>query len=228
MSSFMLKLVGCICMLLDHTAYIMNTPIIWFNYIGRFAFTIFAYQIVQGYIFTKNLKKYFFRLILCATISQIPFHYFVGDNRLNTIITLIIGLFSIRVYDENKVLGFFTVFSLAYLAQMLKCDYGFYGVFLIFIFYLFNNNKLKKSLAFIILVILYYSVRILTVFKNFGYSKILFLNSITYYFPYFIFTLFSICLILLHNNKLGYKTKYAFYIFYPLHLFILLIIKNFI
>ena len=62
MSSFALKILACISMLFDHTGYLIFNGSSFFNYIGRLAFPIFAFQIAEGYTHTKDLKKYVFRL----------------------------------------------------------------------------------------------------------------------------------------------------------------------
>lgn len=78
---------------------------------GRIAFPIFAFQITEGYMHTKDLKKYFKRLILFAIISQIPFMLFLSTFTspftLNIFFTLLFGLFAIYIYDKipNKFLG---------------------------------------------------------------------------------------------------------------------------
>ena len=76
MSSFVLKMIAIISMFIDHIGYVIFGKFSYFNYIGRLAFPIFAFQISEGYIHTKNLKKYFLRLFLFAIISQIPFMLF--------------------------------------------------------------------------------------------------------------------------------------------------------
>ena len=73
MSAFVLKMIAMITMFIDHLGYVVhNGSISWFNYIGRFAFPIFAFQLTIGYINTKDLKKYLIRLLSFAFISQIP------------------------------------------------------------------------------------------------------------------------------------------------------------
>ena len=77
MSSFVLKIIACFTMFIDHVGYlIFNGDSSWFNYVGRLAFPIFAFQISEGYIHTHDVKKYLLRLILFAFISQIPFLLF--------------------------------------------------------------------------------------------------------------------------------------------------------
>ena len=65
MSAFVLKIIACITMFIDHLGYaVFHGEASWFNYVGRLAFPIFAFQISEGYIHTKNLKKYFYRLVI--------------------------------------------------------------------------------------------------------------------------------------------------------------------
>ena len=88
MNAFHLKIIAVISMLFDHVGYFLNSGNFTFaNYLGRLAFPIFAFQISEGYIHTKNLKKYLSRLGIFALISQIPFmlfEYSIGfDYTLN-------------------------------------------------------------------------------------------------------------------------------------------------
>ena len=92
MSSFVLKIIAIITMFIDHLGYAIFGKFSCFNYIGRLSFPIFAFQISEGYIHTKNLKKYFLRLFLFALVSQIPFMLFHSiisrDFSLNIFFTL--------------------------------------------------------------------------------------------------------------------------------------------
>lgn len=228
MSSFVLKLIACICMFADHFSNAFFGEITFLNYIGRFSFTIFAFQIVQGYIHTHNIKKYITRLSIFALISQIPYMYFyhvVFDKlfALNVIFTLLFGLFVILIYDKyNKFVGFCALLSLGILAKVFNFDYGFYGVFIIFAFYLLRNKKAYMIIVFILSVIMKYYSIILKYGIPFSY---LFLGNKTSMCMYF--TCLSIIPILLYNGKRGKNAKYLFYIFYPIHLPILAFIANY-
>ena len=97
MSSFVLKLIAVISMILDHTGYVIFGSFSWMNVIGRLAFPIFAFCITEGYAHTSNLKKYFFRLLLFAIISQVPYMLFLSifsDSLMNwnILFTLVLGL----------------------------------------------------------------------------------------------------------------------------------------
>ena len=60
-------------MLCDHLWGISVRGNDWLTCVGRLAFPIFAFMIVEGYFHTKNLKKYVLRLLFFAVISEIPY-----------------------------------------------------------------------------------------------------------------------------------------------------------
>ena len=76
MTSFILKIIAMATMVVDHFGDVYFKQISWMNLIGRIAFPIFAFQVSEGYLHTKNLKKYFLRLFLFALVSQLPFMLF--------------------------------------------------------------------------------------------------------------------------------------------------------
>ena len=239
MSSFVLKVIAIIAMFCDHFGDFYFDKITVLNYIGRIAFPIFAFQITQGYIHTQNLKKYIYRLTLFAFISQIPymiFYYPVFENstnlssifasfsgifEINVIFTLLFGLLTILIYDKyNKFVGFCSCIFLGTIAQAFHFDYGFWGVFIVFMFYLLNNYTAYLSITFIISTIAKYYLRIIK--YGIGFSYIFLGNQYS-------LLMYSTCLslipILLYNGKKGKDAKYLFYIFYPAHLIILGLLK---
>ena len=233
MSSFVLKIIAVITMFCDHSGYAIMGGFSGFNIIGRIAFPIFAFQISEGYKHTKNLKKYFERLLIFAIISQIPFHLFVTkfisseSNGLNIFFTLTLGLLCMILYDyfsniENKelnlklfnielkkILGIFSVLLVAYIGSLLDVDYGFWGIIVIFSFHLFKNNKLAMIISFICLCVMRY-----------GYYMIIAGVNLRYILSC-IFVILPIVFIANYNNKQGHKIKYLLYLFYPLHLLLL-------
>lgn len=226
MSAFVLKLIAVFSMTCDHLSYLIFGKFSFLNIIGRIAFPIFAYQITEGYIYTSNLKKYLLRLTLFALISQIPFMLFLSiissGFHLNIFFTLLLGLLSILIFDKldklkyknniihrlYQVLGILSAVIFCVIAEFTKCDYGYFGVLIIFCFYFFRSHKILMNLSFIVCVIQFYSF------------YLLFSKSFTYLIIT-IFTLIPLIFINLYNHKKGKDTKYFLYLFYPLHLLII-------
>lgn len=223
MSSFALKIVASLTMICDHFGYlIFHGKLSFLNFIGRIAFPIFAFQISEGYSHTKDLKKYISRLLIFAIISQIPFilfHNLISTGfALNIFFTLLLGLICIILYDKlpYKSLSIIMSVCIAYIAGFTKCDYGFYGVAIILLFYIFKDNKLLMSLSFCFCTIIKY----LTFVIKYDYFT-------TYSFLC-LFTIIPIIFINLYNKKQGKKIKYFLYIFYPAHLLIIYFLWNII
>lgn len=218
MSSFVLKIIAVVAMLCDHVGICLTNRIAsgW-NYIGRLAFPIFAFQICEGYQHTHDLKKYLLKLLVFAIISQIPFNLFeyaLGSSfHLNVLFTLLLGLIAITCFDKstNKLVGFLGVAICVALGKILQVDYGYWGVLLVFCFYLFKNNKILMSLIFLLLVMAKYCNNLIE--SNFYYQ----------YIALAIGTFSAIIPIVLYNGQQGHKTKYFLYIFYPVHLVVLAI-----
>lgn len=231
MTSFVLKCIAMITMLIDHTsiAYLGYTTL--FNVIGRIAFPIFAFQISEGYIHTKNLKKYLLRLFCFAIISQVPFMLFnstfTNNFSFNIFGTLFVGLLAIWLYDKisnctfeltkdkkfnltiNKIFGFIPAILLGIVSEVCCFDYGFWGVAIIFLFYFFKNDKLGMVIFYITACIIKYGINIII----YGYHYLYILLCIG--------TILPIIFIYLYNGKQGKKIKYLLYAFYPVHLLIL-------
>ena len=221
MSSFVLKIIALISMLFDHLGYTIFGKFTFMNYIGRLSFPIFAFGITEGYIHTKNIKQYFFRLGIFAFISQIPYMLFISTFSdgftLNILFTLFLGLFTIFLFNKikNKYLGFLLVILSSVLAQLLHFDYGWFGIAIIFLFYIFKQNKLYMNISFALMAFIKY-------FYNY-------MQTLNYaYFLIILFVWLSLIPINLYNGKKGKNTKYILYIFYPLHLIVLYLLNTFI
>ena len=170
MSSFVLKIIAIITMFCDHLGDAIYKKISPFNYIGRIAFPIFAFQISEGFLHTKNLKKYFIRLMVFAFISQIPYILFLSlysnDIRLNVFFTLTLGLIAIWLHSyilkdissklDVKIKNSFTklllklivefvpIIAIGIIGEISKVDYGWWGILLVFMFYYFKREYRKS------------------------------------------------------------------------------------
>lgn len=124
-SSAVLKYAAAVTMFIDHaavallqtsytadgTAVYRSGPRIytmyqWMRHIGRFAFPIFCFFIVEGYFHTRSRVRYALQLLLFGIASQIPFEYacFTEKSRLagyhgNVMFTLLLGLLCVWALD---------------------------------------------------------------------------------------------------------------------------------
>lgn len=236
MSSFVIKLIAIVTMFCDHFGDAILGRFSVLNIIGRIAFPLFCFQIVIGYKHSKNINKYIMRLLLFGIISQIPFSLFtysyVGRfDLLNVYFTLAFGLLAVYVLDvlpkKYKLIGVFLDVILMIIAEFLQTDYGWFGVCLIICIYLFYNDKKSNisnsetSLTFfnnnLLFSIVFFA---LVVIK---YSNYFVAGSYTMAIVQILGTFFPIIFMLLYNGKKGHSMKYFFYVFYPLHLLILVI-----
>ena len=172
-------------------------------YWGRLAFPLFAFLAVEGYLHTRDLKKYIKRLIIFGLISQIPFMLFrslIGPKfMINIMFTLLLGILAILAFDKikNKYLGILISSVLIVIVQVIHVDYGWYGVGLMFLIFMTKKNKLIFCISYILYTLLYYFI---------GYIKLDF-HFIKYYIPYIITSSLPVILMLLYNGKQGYKMK---------------------
>lgn len=229
MTVFTLKIIAVICMFLDHVKYaIPITDGKVTEYLGRIAFPIFAFLISEGFIHTHSKPRYMLRMLIFAIISQIPFHLLAHNlarskATLNVMFTFeyaLIGLYILDFFKNYngfpKLLNYaFIIASLSmilFVVYFVHPDYSWYGVSLVWIFYLFKKSKILTTFSFIVINILYYLVR--------GAD----LNE---YYPLILFSCLPIVFILLYNGEKGKSLKYFFYLFYPVHMLILYAINYF-
>lgn len=235
MTSFHLKIIALITMFIDHIGYVIFPNQFWLRYIGRIAFPIYAFLISEGLKKTSNIKKYLRNLLILALISELFYDLCFNKNinffyKTNTVYTLFIASLSIYLYNKNSdnIIKYLSLLLGLSISHILKTDYDILGVLLIFIFY-FLHNKYEYLIYGIIWVNIKYLSNISYILqyifnKNIYLSNIYIINSLGLY----LFTIVPFLIIMFYNNKKGNSLKYIFYILYPLHLFILCIIKLFI
>ncbi len=109
MSSYYLKIIAIITMLIDHIGAIYISPrlhpqaYLLFRGIGRLAFPIFVFLIVEGFHHTRNVKKYLIRLGVFALLSEIPFDLAFYQVRFGRdVITDIKNVF-VDGFDRNAI-----------------------------------------------------------------------------------------------------------------------------
>jgi len=123
----------------------------------------------------------------------------------------LLGLISIYIYDKSKykIIGIISAILIGLLAEFAHCDYGFYGVAIIFLFYIFKNDIIKSSTAFMTATTIKYLIPMI----KYGFYDI--------YLYLLICTLLPIIFISSYNGKKGKDTKYLLYLFYPIHLLLI-------
>lgn len=202
MDTFVLKILACLFMLIDHVSLILLDNNFYGRAVGRLAFPLFAYLVAMNIDRTSNKSKYFIRLIIFAFVSQIPF-YFIGNSGLNIFFTLGLGFLACYYWNDG-VKKYFNLlcFVLVILLSFFPVDYGVYGVLVVLSFYILKDSLIKQFISLLVLNIAFYKIIPMQVFSIFAFIPIYF-----------------------YNNKQGFIFKYAFYGFYPVHLFLLLLIK---
>ena len=208
MSSFHLKMVAIITMLIDHIGSVVFPEFIILRIIGRLAFPLFAFLITEGYRHTSNFSKYLIRLSIFALISQYPFWLAFGfDSRLNIFFTLTFGL--LAIYLSEKYENILPVIILALFADVISTDYGAFGILLIYLIHIFRDD-FNKMFGYISLL-----------YAGFFLVGGLMVETNAVYYYLQIFALSSFLFIKLYDGRQGPKLKYFFYLFYPVHLLIL-------
>lgn len=225
LSAGTLKIIAIITMLIDHFAAgvyatLYTNGYLWKNQmadnaigiydtcrnIGRFAFPIFCFLLVEGFFYTKSRAKYLCNLVIFALVSEVPFDLLLMNGMSvrgqNVFFTLAIALGTIwsieavrkKLHEklpESYAVQIGIMVLGCLLAHFLNTDYSYYGIVLVLIFYYYRNNRILACVM--------------------GY---IWFTFEPWCFPAFIALLF-------YNGKRGISLKYFFYAFYPAHLLIL-------
>jgi len=195
-----LKVIAMLTMLVDHIGFVFFPEQIIWRIIGRLAFPLFAWGIVQGYNKTASLKRYVLRLLTAALVSQIPYVMLFGVRELNIIFTLLWGLIVVHVWERFSPL----LALLLCLPAERFMSYGIFGVFLILLMHVWQDNKNRLVMGVLAATIAY------VVFKR---------------VPVQIFCVLALPLILNFQWSVSLP-KYFAYLFYPGHLIALIVIRG--
>lgn len=179
--------------------------------IGRIAFPIFAFLLIEGFSHTHNIKKYARNLGIFALISEIPFNLAFANNpwdityqniffTLFLALLVMIGFQAVEARFSDKKIGNIVLHMVilaagAVAASLLKTDYGGFGVIVIAVMYLLRKNSLLSVAAGCVGLVA------------------MTLNEFT--------SFLAMIPIKLYNGKRGLNLKYAFYLFYPVHILLL-------
>lgn len=217
MTGLALKIIALSTMIIDHYGAIFQSNIMIYRIIGRLAFPIYCFLLVEGYTHTSDIKKYASRLLIFAFISEIPFDlaFFdqVGTWHQNIFFTLFIGLAAIYFIDKkygkyNYRKSILITLAAAVLATLLRTDYQYIGIIYIVAFYYTRNYPKEKRLVAAAVIMFVANIEA-------GWMQQ--------------FSLLALIAIYFYNSKPGLKNKIlqmSFYIAYPLHLLIFYLINT--
>lgn len=217
MNSVILKLIALTTMIIDHYGAMFHSNIVLYRIIGRIAFPIYCFLLVEGYIHTSDIKKYIKRLIIFALISEIPFDLaFYGKLEFyhqNIFFTLAIGLIAMCLMDKQEEKNTFNktavYFGVCLIAMILSVDYSCIGIIYILQFHRVRNYPKFNGIFNVALIMI-----LVNLFSSSWIQQ---------------FSLLALPIIYLYNGKLGPKNKISqifFYAAYPLHLIIFFIIST--
>lgn len=236
LTSNMLRILAMAFMICDHLWAKVVPGNDWLTYIGRMTFPIFAFMISEGFIHTKNLKKYIFRLLGFALVSEIPFNLFYGGSwffpyHQNVLFTLLFGLLAITLIDKaKKNRDKKTIIKTVLLLILLGAasfigfvDYGFFGFLTVIMFYLFRDFPFAWLLQLISMVLMN-----VILFEGQQFPVEIF--GKTYEIAAQGFAVFSLIPIWLYGGRKGKSNKilqYGFYSFYPVHMLIIYLVVTY-
>lgn len=188
--------------------------------VGRVAFPIFCFLLVEGFLHTQSRKNYALRLGAFALLSELPFDLALNGPRLpdwsgqNVFFTLLLGFLAMWACDGiarrwpgggGRLLQIIVTGALCVAAELLATDYGAFGVALIAALYW---GRCWPGLGQPWHSTLLGSVAVL------GYCGLQD-NWIEVY------AILGLLLTLTYNGARGRQNKYFFYAFYPVHLLVL-------
>lgn len=242
LNSNQLKLIAIIAMTVDHIAWAMFDgypsallPLVM-HIIGRLTCPIMCYFIAEGYHYTRNINKYAFRLFAFAFVSHfayifasndfvdfksfIPFYYGNFLNQTSVMWSLAWGLVMLRIADSKRIKSIYKVLLVILICIItLPSDWSCIAALCIMAVGT-NRGDFRKQMSWMIFYVALYSlVYFFAIDKAYGVLQM--------------GVLLSIPVIAMYNGKRGKNPKinkfmkWFFYIFYPVHLFVIGLINYF-
>ena len=235
-----LKMIACVTMLLDHIGAVIvlecfhqatgATKGIWLEAynllrtIGRLAFPIYCFLLVEGVCRTRNPKKYGLRLLIGMLLSEIPydlaFYGRVNWQEQSVMVTLLLGFVMLEIMKKcpKHLLKLLEVLPFAFAAEKLGSDYGAMGILVIAVFAFTQNLKYKHLWQF------------LGIWFIFSPNHLMMLNWLGgIHWTIQELAVFAVVPIALYSGKKATNSKllqWVFYLFYPAHLLILYLIQT--
>lgn len=216
LSGSSLKTLAAICMFIDHLDYLVlrgfPQTVFFENFcrgIGRISFPVFCFLLTEGFVYTSNRTRYAIRLFVFALLSEFPYDLAFSEtfsllHSQNVFFTLLIGLlvlWGMEWFSKNIFLQAFVLLIGMGISILFGCDYSWQGVLLIAVLFFFRQDSFSMTAAGISVCLLWSWA-----------------------------AAFAFLPIRLYNKQRGWMNgpaaKYAFYLFYPLHLLLLIWIRK--
>ncbi|MBQ9061280.1 MAG: hypothetical protein IJ121_00425 [Eubacterium sp.] len=229
-----LKWIACICMLADHFAKCFSlNGVSYFllsDLIGRITFPVFCMLLAEGFFHTRRRSRYILRVLLLALLSEIPFDLAIFHNicdwsAQNTCFTLVLGLlmFSVlewirsnpdRDYRLGSLLQIAAILLFATASCLLHTDYQANGIAALAVFYYGFTGLSQET-----------ENRPLSPKRGItAAAACLCLNIYQFYNAGAFLSVLPLSLYNGQRGKISRFGKYAFYLFYPLHLLVLVLL----
>ena len=226
-----LKYIAIVAMLIDHIAwaFVPTLSVLGqvMHFIGRLTGPTMAYMLYEGYMHTKNVKKYAIRLGIFSLISWIPYSLFETDAwyypQFGVIFTLFLALLVLCMWDKTDLPK-----AVKVILVIIACILSFMGDWPIFdilwplFLFIYRDNYRKQWISFYIIIAVEVSL-----------ANIMAITGGSPYRSLFQFGAFMVppILMYLYNGESGSRNafhKWFFYIFYPLHLLILWALRTYV
>lgn len=221
-----LKLIAIIAMTIDHLAWLFYPGLeksfipVSLHLIGRLTAPIMWYFIAEGAYHTRDMKKYFFRLLLFAFIGHfafcfglgIPLNIFSGAifNKTSVMFPLSMSVLLIWIFNQKKWKTIYKILVIILFCLLtFVADWSSIALMMPFFLYQHRNNKRQQIKDYVIWISVYAAIYVL--FIDLYYGLIQF------------GTLLSLPLLLKYNGTRGREigSKWLFYYYYPLHLVVI-------
>lgn len=218
LSGSSLKVIAVVSMVIDHCAYFLMEPeTVQYEVmrcVGRIAFPVFAFLIVEGFLHTRNRMRYLFTLLCFAVVSEVPWSLLNGnDGTHNVLFTLALGVTTLMFLDKliksNRTLSISVVLVMAYLAYYLGVDYDWRGMLMMAIFFILKSKGASHS----------------------PFSRVL---QLVFSFPLMMHygmvgAMLACTVLFMYDGSRGFiqgsVAKYGFYAIYPVHLLLIWFVR---
>ena len=233
-----LKLIAMVTMLIDHLGAVIFPQYRVMRLIGRIAFPIYAYCLTVGCVYTHDMLRYVTRIVLLALVSQplyavamhhtTPAMYAVSfaDNPVGAalnfyveswhdpsiLLSLALGLILLWTIRDRHLVLTAAMLLFIWLVEG-RLDYGFRGIVLMLLFFLTCQTPL-------LCVPLVAGYMIWWGLQGTGYE----LFGVR--FGSQMFAVLALPLIYERTNTRIRLNKWVFYLFYPAHLALILVLDN--